>query len=107
MTTLEEWLKDRRKGRDGGRGRPKDPRRSVTTWREEELLDANVVEALVAILETRGCSHERERGGCTMCGYAGDTPQRPPTEEELLAQVEHVASLRREARWVKLYTSMV
>ncbi len=105
MTTLEEWMRSRQEARDGRRRRPKDPRRSVTTWREEELLDANVVDALVGILETRGCSHERERGGCTMCGYVGDTPQRPPTEEELLAQVEHVASMRRDARWVKLYTS--
>jgi radical SAM enzyme (TIGR01210 family) len=40
-----------------------------------------------------------------MCGYSGDTPQRPPTEEELMAQVEHVASRRQDAQWVKLYTS--
>ena len=105
MTTLELWLKDRREARGGGRRRPKAPRQAVTTWREEELLDSNVVKTLVAILETRGCSHERDHGGCTMCGYAGDTPLRPPTEEELLAQVEHVASLLEDARWVKLYTS--
>ncbi|NIP34751.1 MAG: TIGR01210 family radical SAM protein [Thermoplasmata archaeon] len=85
--------------------RPQDPKREVTTWREEELLDGETVETLVGILETRGCSHDRERGGCTMCGYAGDTPLRPPEDEELLAQVEHVASRRGEARWVKLYTS--
>jgi radical SAM enzyme (TIGR01210 family) len=102
MTDLEAWLRAHGEGR---RGRPKAPRTTVTTWREEELLEGRVVDTLVAILETTGCSHDRERGGCTMCGYAGDTPQRPPTEEELMAQVEHVASRREGAEWVKLYTS--
>lgn len=102
MTDLEAWLREHGKGR---RKRPRAPRTAVTTWREEELLDGQAVEALVAILETGGCSHERERGGCTMCGYAGDTPLRPPTEEELMAQVEHVASMRQGASWVKVYTS--
>jgi radical SAM enzyme (TIGR01210 family) len=105
MTTLEEWLTTRQEARDGGRRRPKEPKRTVTTWTEEELLDGNMVKTLVAILETRGCSYEREHAGCTMCGYAGDTPQRPPSEEELLAQVEHVASVRKEAQWIKVYTS--
>ena len=106
MSSLERWLMARQEDRRGMRGRrPKDPKRAVTTWREEELLDGQVVDALVAILETSGCSHDRQRGGCTMCGYAGDTPLRPPTEEELMAQVDHVASQRNEARWVKLYTS--
>jgi len=105
VTDLEGWLRQRRDGRPGGRRRPKAPRREVTTWREEELLDGEAVTALVGILETRGCSHERDHAGCTMCGYASDTPVRAPTEEELLAQVEHVASRRGDARWVKLYTS--
>ncbi len=105
MTDLEEWLKERQEVRDAGRRRPKGPRTEVTTWHEEELLGDGVVDSLVGILETRGCSHDRESGGCTMCGYAGDTPLRPPTEEELLAQVRHVGSRRGDARWVKLYTS--
>jgi radical SAM enzyme (TIGR01210 family) len=105
VTSLEGWLRARQEERDARRRRPKEPRRSVTTWQEEELLDGEVVKTLVGILETRGCSHDREAGGCTMCGYAGDTPMRPPTEEELLAQVEHIASRRGDARWVKLYTS--
>jgi radical SAM enzyme (TIGR01210 family) len=102
---MERWLKAHRDARAGESKRPTDPRRSVTTWTEEELLNGVNVKALVAILETRGCSHDRDHGGCTMCGYSGDTPQRPPTEEELMAQVEHVASLGVDARWVKLYTS--
>jgi hypothetical protein len=105
VSSLEAWLKDRQEGRDARHRRPREPRRAVTTWREEELLDGQAVKALVGILETRGCSHDREGGGCSMCGYAGDTPLRPPTEEELLAQVEHVASRREDASWVKLYTS--
>lgn len=107
MTHLEDWMRAHRSLRGGRRGRrrPKDPRRWVTTWRERELLDGEVVDALVAVLQTRGCSHERERGGCTMCGYAEDTPQRPPSVEELLAQVDQVARRREGARWVKLYTS--
>jgi radical SAM enzyme (TIGR01210 family) len=99
------WLRARQEERDARHRRPREPRRTVTTWREEELLEGQVVKVLVGILETRGCSHDRAGGGCSMCGYAGDTPLRPPTEEELLAQVEHVASRREDASWVKLYTS--
>lgn len=106
MTDLETWLRDHKERRGQDRARPRDPGRDITTWREQELLpDGQVVEALVAILETGGCSHERDGAGCTMCGYVGNTPQRPPTNEELLAQLDHVASLRGDARWVKLYTS--
>lgn len=74
-------------------------------WRERELLDGEHVDALVAVLRTRGCSHERDHGGCTMCGYASETPDESPTEEQLLSQVGQVASQRRGAPWVKLYTS--
>ncbi len=105
MSSLEAWMKARQEDRDARRKRPREPKGEVTTWQEEELMEGAVVKAIVGILETRGCSHEREGGGCTMCGYAGDTPMRPPTEEELLAQVEHVASRREDASWVKLYTS--
>jgi radical SAM enzyme (TIGR01210 family) len=82
-----------------------DLRRPATVWRERELLDGQVMEALVAILQTSGCSHHRDSGGCTMCGYVDDTQPRPPTEEELLSQVDEVASRVDGAKWVKLYNS--
>jgi radical SAM enzyme (TIGR01210 family) len=103
MTSLQDWL---RGSRTGIRGRKrKGPVPPVSVWREQELLGDEVVDTLVAVLATRGCSHERDDGGCSMCGYAAETPHRPPSEEELLAQVEKVASQRGGARWVKLYTS--
>ncbi len=110
MTSLQDWmLAHRRRPGDGPRGgsgrRRKDPRRPASVWHEEELLGTDVVDTLVAVLRTRGCSHERSTGGCTMCGYASETPQSPPSEDELLAQVEEVANRRGDARWVKLYTS--
>ena len=44
MSSLERWLVARQEDRRGMRGRrPKDPKRAVTTWREEELLDGEVV----------------------------------------------------------------
>jgi radical SAM enzyme (TIGR01210 family) len=92
------------------RARPKrrrhaDLRRPASLWRERELLAGKVVEAQVAILETQGCSHHKDEGGCTMCGYVDDARARPPTEEELMSQVDHAAKAAEGARWVKLYTS--
>jgi radical SAM enzyme (TIGR01210 family) len=77
----------------------------ASVWHEEELMDGKVVDTLVAVLRTGGCSHYRDSAGCTMCGYSAETPDRPPTEEDLLAQLEQVASRREGAPWVKLYTS--
>jgi uncharacterized Fe-S cluster-containing MiaB family protein len=54
MSSLERWLKDRQEERDARQRRPRDPKTSVTTWTEEELLDGVNVKALVGILETRG-----------------------------------------------------
>jgi radical SAM enzyme (TIGR01210 family) len=105
MTDLDAWLRDRRSRRPAPKDRGASAGRAVSTWHEKEMLDGREVDALVGILATRGCSHERETGGCTMCGYASDTPPVPPTQEELLAQIEDVASRRGDARWVKLYTS--
>ena len=87
------------------KGRPLDPWHASSVWHERELLGGEHVDAVVGVLRTSGCSHDREAGGCTMCGYGADTPVVPPTTEQLLAQVREVASQRRGAPWVKLYTS--
>jgi len=106
MEGLAGWMYDHRRRPRGGRGREApDPGEPAAVWTERELLGGEHVDALVAVLRTRGCSHERLHGGCTMCGYASDTPAEPPTEEQLLAQVSAVAARRRGAPWVKLYTS--
>ncbi len=105
MTDLDAWLRERKSHRREPKDRGFSVERAVSIWHEEETLGSKPVDALVGILATRGCSHDREGGGCSMCGYAADTPSVTPKEEELLAQVEHVASRREDARWVKLYTS--
>jgi radical SAM enzyme (TIGR01210 family) len=104
MATLEEWMRSLRET-DRSRRRPPDPLRPASMWREQELLDGEVVDAVTAILSFGGCSHDRLHGGCTMCGYSNDSPDEAPTEEQLLGQINEVANSLEGARWVKLYTS--
>ncbi len=77
------------------------------SWLEDEIFLGNRVKALVIIIKTRGCSWQRsEEGGCSMCGYAGDT--RGPRNDPI-AQIEHHLSRYQdktdEIPVVKLFTS--
>ncbi len=105
MTDLEDWLVHQRSRRGVGKAKRMDPSVPAAVWHEEELLDGEVVDTMAAVVRTGGCSHDRDHGGCTMCGYASETPHRPPTVDEYLSQVRALAARRGDARWVKLYTS--
>jgi radical SAM enzyme (TIGR01210 family) len=74
-------------------------------WTEQERLGSEVVDALVVILRTRGCTWALQ-GGCTFCGYVNDSMLRKLTPENFLAQMR----LALGQSWkgqpvVKIYTS--
>jgi hypothetical protein len=80
-----------------------DPRKYVSTWTEQEVLDGEVVDAWVVILRTRGCYWAR-RSGCSMCGYINDT-FTDVREEDLMAQWRSALRIYGGQPVVKIYTS--
>lgn len=75
----------------------------VTTWREEEMLDGEVVNSFAIIFRTRGCSWSY-RSGCTMCGY--HTATNPGiTEDNLRSQLNEALERYKGEEIVKIYTS--
>lgn len=102
LPTLEYIMADmREKGVRRGGGR--NPRKPVSMWTEKDLLKGDVVDAMVIILNTTGCSWARE-SGCTMCGYFNDTCENV-NEKDLTAQVEEVMKKYRGEPFVKIFTS--
>jgi radical SAM enzyme (TIGR01210 family) len=80
-----------------------DARAPVSVWSEKEVLDGEVVDALVVILRTRGCSWAR-KSGCLMCGYNVASLDSVGLEE-LLAQLESAMRQHEGQPYVKFYTS--
>ena len=78
----------------------RDPKRPVSVWRSQDLVDGRTAQALTMILRTVGCRWNR----CTMCGYAGEGA--PASAEDLVVQFE--SAMERcspEVTVVKIYTS--
>lgn len=74
-------------------------------WTEQERFRDAVVDALVIILKTRGCTWALQ-GGCTFCGYVNDSMVRKVSGDNMLSQMK--TALAREYRGqkvVKIYTS--
>ncbi|MEE9223275.1 MAG: archaeosine biosynthesis radical SAM protein RaSEA [Thermoplasmata archaeon] len=65
MTRLEDYIPEKKVFPKG------DVNKYVSCWTEKDVLDGEVVDALVVILRTSGCSWARKKG-CTMCGYFND-----------------------------------
>jgi len=78
----------------------KDPRRPVSVWRSQDLVDGRPAQALTMILRTVGCRWNR----CTMCGYAGEGA--PASADDLIIQFESaMEKCSPEVSVVKIYTS--
>ena len=78
----------------------RDPKRPVSVWRSQDLVNGLPAQALTMILRTVGCRWNR----CTMCGYAGEGA--PATADDLIVQFE--SAMERcspEVSVVKIYTS--
>lgn len=97
MSTLEDLIPERR---ISSRGNVND---YVSCWTEKDVLDGDVVNALVVILRTKGCSWAR-RKGCSMCGYFNDC-NPDVTEENLVAQMQKAMEKSEDHRILKIFTS--
>lgn len=85
--------------------RPGDLEVPTKVWTEPERYGEDVVDALVVILKTRGCTWALQ-GGCTMCGYVNDSMVRRVEVTHLLAQFHRALSAAHKGQpVVKLYTS--
>lgn len=74
-------------------------------WTEQERFGEQVVDALVVILKTRGCTWALQ-GGCTFCGYVNDSMVRKVTGDHMLAQMRLALAQQYKGQpVVKIYTS--
>ncbi len=73
----------------------------VRVWREKERLEGQIVDALTAVITTRGCRWDK----CLMCGYTADSAAVDMREVD--RQLEEVAErVRKEGvKVVKVFTS--
>lgn len=81
----------------------KDRSKPVACWSEKDMYNGKVVDALVVILRTKGCSW-RNKSGCLMCGYSVDSD--PDTQdEEIMQQLSFALERSKGEDVLKLYTS--
>lgn len=97
MSSLEDFVPDRRTSSRG------DVNEYVSCWTEKDVLDGEVVDALVVILRTRGCSWARKKG-CSMCGYFNDCNPEV-TGEDLVTQMTKALERASGHRILKIFTS--
>lgn len=72
-------------------------------WKEKDIVDGAISDAMVVIMRTRGCIWAKT-GGCTMCGYRSASLDGVRSED-LLKQLDQALSKYRGEPFVKIYTS--
>jgi radical SAM enzyme (TIGR01210 family) len=80
-----------------GRSKP------ASSWSEKELLNGNVVDSLVVILKTKGCTWHK-KSGCLMCGYHLDSDPSIG-DDRILSQFQSVLGKTDGKDVMKVYTS--
>lgn len=85
-----------------GKRKP-DPERPVAAWSEKDLLDGEIVDALVVILRSPGC-YWSKKSGCLMCGYNNDCLPSV-TQENLITQFEKAMEKYQGQQYIKIYNS--
>ena len=83
--------------------RKPDPAKPIAIWTEKDMIDGEIVDAMVVILNTAGCSWAK-RSGCTMCGYINDTCEEV-LENDFLEQINSVKRRFQDQPYVKFFTS--
>jgi radical SAM enzyme (TIGR01210 family) len=97
MTKLEDYIPEKKIFPKG------DVNDYVSCWTEKDVLDGDVVDALVVILRTSGCSWAK-RKGCTMCGYFNDC--HPDVNgENILSQFRKAMEKTNGQPMLKVFTS--
>ncbi len=75
-----------------------------TLWKEKDVVNGKLSDAMVVIMRTNGCVWAKNCGGCTMCGYR-TASLHDVTEDDLMKQVDQMLSRYKGEPFVKLYTS--
>ena len=99
---IENLMRDIREKAKKNQRKP-DATKPIALWSEKDILDGEIAEAMVAILNTAGCSWAK-RSGCTMCGYINDTCEEV-LEKDFLQQIERIKQRYEGQPYVKLFTS--
>ncbi len=97
MCALEDFIPERSVSSKG------DANSYVSAWNEKDVLNGEIVDALVVILRTRGCSWARNKG-CTMCGYYNDCNPKVKGEN-IIAQMEKAWRKSEGQKLLKIFTS--
>ncbi len=89
--------------------RDADPEEPIRVWIDRDRTPDGVGDSLTIVFNTDGCRWARA-GGCTMCGYVGESNPGAVDTESLLNQLEHALEHERTERddecpIVKMYTS--
>ena len=72
-------------------------------WTEKDLLNNEIVDALVIILRGKGCSWYY-KSGCTMCGYSINSSVTI-SQEDISAQFDKALEKFNNQKTIKIYTS--
>jgi radical SAM enzyme (TIGR01210 family) len=81
----------------------KSPAALEACWKEKDLIEGKISDALVIIMRTRGCCWA-VTGGCTMCGYR-QASLSIVSEDDLDSQIDEALSKYNGEKFVKIYTS--
>ena len=79
------------------------PQNPIAIWNEKDVIAEKIVDSMVVILNTSGCSWAKT-SGCTMCGYFNDTSPEV-TEEDFSSQIEQIRMRYYGQPLVKIFTS--
>ncbi len=72
-------------------------------WKEKDMVDGQVSDAMVMIMRTNGCVWAKT-GGCTMCGYRAAS-LTDVTSDDLRGQLAQALAKYKGEPFVKIYTS--
>jgi radical SAM enzyme (TIGR01210 family) len=97
MKKLDDYIPEKRVPSKG------DVNAYVSCWTEKDVLNGEVVDALVVILRTSGCSWAMKKG-CTMCGYFNDCLP-DATGKHLVTQMTRALEKCNGQRILKIFTS--
>lgn len=86
---VEEKLKNLRKQVPQRQFNPKKPAEIEIN---EFWFEGNVVDRIMVVLRSTGCSHYRLKGGCSMCAHYNGTTEIPVTTNQYVAQWESVVN---------------
>jgi len=84
--------------------RPRNPRKPVSCWSEQDRYQDEIVKAYVIIFYTNGCSWVHH-SGCTMCGYFNESASGSITADDLKEQYTYAMNNFKGEPVVKIFTS--